>query len=162
MAGEVEPEIIPPKRRGGRKLDDATLGAMASILDDLFRLPGTSIRFGLDPLLGLIPGLGDLVTSVASFLIVFAAWQLGLPRVTMARMVANIAIDTLVGAVPVVGDVFDVAWKSNRKNLALLQRATERRRPSASDWLFLAAIAVIALLVLIAPFAVIWLIVRHR
>ena len=163
MPRESEPEIIPPgqQSRSGR-IDDATLSAFASLLDDIFRLPGTSFRFGIDPIIGLIPGVGDLLTSVGSFLIVLAGWQRGIPRVTIARMLANIALDTILGSIPIVGDVFDAAWKSNRMNLTLLQGATqEPRRQRISDWLFLILIAAIVLAIVAMPFAIIWLLVRR-
>jgi hypothetical protein len=159
----VEPEIIPPKRaseRQLRSLDDETLGRLASLLDDVFRIPGTSIRFGIDALIGLIPGLGDLLSSMASFIIILAAWERGLPRVTIGRMVANVALDTLAGAVPFLGDLFDAAWKSNRKNFGLLQRASgsPRRRQTWRDWAFLLALAGIALVLMAVPIVVLWLI----
>lgn len=157
----VEPEIIPPEPPEGEALTDDSLAVLASLLDDAFRIPGTPIRFGLDPLIGLIPGLGDLIGGIASFVIIFAAWQRGLPRVTISRMLANNAIDTLLGTVPFVGDVFDVAWKANRKNLNLLQR--EARRPQRQqwrDWLFLAAVAVAAVVLMAIPVVVLWFIVQ--
>src|SRR5437773_742900 len=112
----TEPEIIPPKASfAQRGLSNENLDFLAAILDDMFQIPGTSIRFGLDALIGLFPGIGDVLTSIVSFLLVYAAWQRSLPRVTMARMLANIGIDTIVGAVPILGDAFDLAWKSHRK-----------------------------------------------
>src|SRR5437870_11670968 len=102
------PEIIPPRRRSvPLNITDEQLEHLANLLDDIFRVPGTNIRFGLDPLIGLIPGLGDFITGAMSFLILYGAWQRGLPRVTIARMFANVAIDSLVGIVPVAGDLFD-------------------------------------------------------
>lgn len=140
-------------------MTNENLDHMARVLDDMFQIPGTSIRFGLDALIGLIPGVGDLVTGAASFLIIFSAWERGLPRVTLARMVANVAIDTLVGAMPIVGDVFDAAWKANRKNYNLLLRAEQQptRKASAQDWLFLgllliAIAALVSLPILIVIF----------
>ena len=162
---QPDPEIIPPRRsRAGADIDDQSLAALARLLDDIFCIPGTQIRFGLDPLIGLIPGLGDVITGLFSFVIIFAGWQRRLPRVTIARMVANVALDTLFGAIPLVGDVFDVAWKSNRMNLALLQREQSARstRNVVVDGLFLAAIALAALVLIAAPFALIWLLVAHR
>lgn len=167
---ESEPEIIPPgarsRREGGGLLDDQMLAFLASLLDDVFHVPGTGIRFGLDPVIGLIPGVGDLITSVASFLIILAAWQRRMPKVTMARMVANVAIDTLVGAIPIAGDAFDVAWKSNRKNLALLQRETnvETGRQSWRDWLFLLGVVVLLGILVAIPIAVLFLLIHflHR
>ena len=168
------PEIILPGRqstqslrRQGATLGDDELESLARLFDDAFAIPGTNIRFGLDALIGLIPGLGDLITSAFSFLIVFSAWQRGLPRVTIARMVANIAVDTLLGAMPVVGDIFDVAWKSNKKNVALLKRASAQQPTGASlqhrakDWgalilLILTAAGMIA----IPIWVLIWLL-RH-
>jgi hypothetical protein len=97
-------------------------------------VPGTPLRFGLDSVIGLFPGLGDVLTSAISLLIVHHAWQTGASRFTIARMLGNVGIDFLVGAVPFLGDVFDVVWKANRKNAHLLEqhlrRQTERERAS--------------------------------
>ena len=165
MPREVEPEIIPPgspRTRDSRTLDDATLNWLASWLDDIFQIPGTSIRFGLDPIIGVVPGLGDLLTGAASFLIIFSAWQRQLPRVTVARMVVNVAIDTFVGAIPLFGDAFDLAWKSNRKNVNLLQRTSlnPTRRQDWRDWLFLLGV-VLAMIALIAiPVLALWFVIH--
>ena len=134
----VEPEIIPPRRAPVRGLTDEQLDHLAGVLDDIFQIPGTSIRFGLDPIVGLVPGLGDIITGLLSFLIVFAAWQRGLPRVTIMRMVANIGVDTVTGTIPIVGDLFDMMWKSNRMNYNLLvrYRGGTRKGLVARDWLF--------------------------
>ncbi|MGH6826780.1 DUF4112 domain-containing protein [Methyloceanibacter sp.] len=94
---------------------------IACLMDDQFAIPGTNIRFGLDLILGLLPGLGDAMTSVISLLIVHHAWQSGASKLTLARMLGNVGVDFLVGSVPVVGDLFDVAWKANRKNARLLE-----------------------------------------
>ena len=157
----VEPEILPPRRPPVRGLTDENLDQLAGVLDDIFHIPGTKIRFGLDPIVGLVPGLGDIITGLLSFLIVFAAWQRGLPRVTIMRMVANIGIDTLTGTVPIVGDLFDMMWKSNRMNYNLLVRYREGRRKGlvARDWLFFlflllcaAALVVLPIVVIVAVF----------
>ena len=92
---------------------------IARMMDDQFRVP--DLRFGLDFLLGLFPGLGDAVTSIISLLIVHHAWQSGASKLTLARMLGNVGIDFLVGSVPLFGDVFDFAWKANRKNARLLE-----------------------------------------
>jgi hypothetical protein len=94
---------------------------LARMMDDKFVIPGTNLRFGWDFILGLFPGLGDAITSALSLLIVHHAWQTGTSPITLARMLGNIGIDFLVGAVPVVGDAFDVVWKANRKNARLLE-----------------------------------------
>lgn len=154
MPMETEPRIIPPSKG----LDDASLNLLASLLDDVFRIPGTTIRFGLDPLIGLVPGIGDLITSAASFLIIFSAWQRRLPRVTVARMMANVAIDTVLGTFPFFGDIFDTAWKSNRKNLNLLQRATlsDSHRQDWRDWLFLLGLVVLMGVLIAIPILALW------
>lgn len=160
-----EPEIIPPGRTSKERaqpIGDESLEGLARLLDDVFRIPGTNIRFGIDPLIGLIPGIGDLISGAASFLIIYAGWQRNLPRVTTMRMVANVAIDTVLGSVPVIGDVFDAAWKSNRKNLALLQResAGTSKKHTAMDTLFLVLIGLVVLGLALLPFVVIWLLIR--
>lgn len=95
--------------------------SLAELLDARFTIPGTSWRFGLDGLLGLIPGAGDLLTAILAAIIVLDAIRLGCSKRTIARMLMNIGIDAIAGAVPVVGDVFDVAYKANLKNLRLMQ-----------------------------------------
>lgn len=164
---EREPEIVitPAEVRGQNYLDDEALDFLAGVLDDWFRVPGTAIRFGLDPLIGLIPGLGDFVTGLLSFLIVFAGWQRRIPRVTLLRMLANIGIDSLLGTVPVAGDFFDTVWKSNRMNLRLLQRAARNPRHPQSwrDWLFLFMLVTLALGIVLVPLlALLWIVHLFR
>ncbi len=96
---------------------------LTRLLDSAARVPGTGVRFGLDPILGIIPGLGDAAGAAMSGYLILVASKLGAPRTTIMRMLANIAIDAAVGALPVLGDLFDVAFKSNTRNLALLERA---------------------------------------
>ena len=117
------------------------------LLDDLFRVPVLGWRFGLDPLLGLIPGIGDTSTALASFYILISAVRHGVPKITLLRMALNIAFDYLVGSLPVVGDIADVWWKSNQKNLKLLRKratvsAEEARAGELSDWIFVGGIIV--------------------
>ena len=92
----------------------ARLDALATLLDTAFILPGTNVRFGFDALIGLIPGIGDAITTAISLYIVREAHQLGAPFHVIVRMLANVALDGFVGAVPVVGDAFDVMWRANR------------------------------------------------
>jgi hypothetical protein len=99
----------------------ARLDALANLFDTALIIPGTNIRFGLDALIGLVPGIGDTITTLTSLYIVHEAHQLGAPKHLIARMLANIALDGVVGAVPLVGDAFDVFWRSNRRNMALLK-----------------------------------------
>ena len=116
-------------------------------MDDLFRVPVLGWRFGLDALIGLVPGLGDTSTALVSFYILAAAVRYRVPKITLLRMGLNIGIDYVVGSLPVIGDFADAWWKSNRMNLELLQKratvsAEEARSGRASDWLFVGGIIV--------------------
>ena len=99
---------------------------LARLLDSAARVPGTNIRFGADAIIGLVPGLGDIGGAALAGYLVILAERLGVPRAVVLRMLANVAVDTLAGSVPVIGDLFDVAYKSNLRNVALLERALER------------------------------------
>jgi hypothetical protein len=94
---------------------------MTRLLDSAVRIPGTNIRFGLDPLIGLVPVIGDAIGAIFSTIIIFHAARLGAPRSTLFRMMANVGLDTIVGEVPLLGDLVDFGWKSNSRNLALLE-----------------------------------------
>jgi hypothetical protein len=94
---------------------------LARVLDSAMTIPGTGIRIGVDPILGIIPVVGDLAGAALSGYIVLASARLGAPASTLIRMVINIAIDTVVGSVPVLGDMFDVGWRSNMRNADLLE-----------------------------------------
>jgi hypothetical protein len=147
-----------------QEADLARATELATWLDSKFEIPGVGIRFGIDAILGLLPGVGDLLTSVASLYILAIATRNGVPRVTQARMAANIAADWLVGSIPVLGDLLDVAWKANQMNVALLRRhllatTEEQRRHQRRDWLFLGLLmaglmCVLAVAVTIAYFLV--------
>jgi hypothetical protein len=109
----------------------ARLDALASLLDTAILIPGTNVRFGLDALIGLVPGVGDVVTTLLSLYIVKEARALGAPRRLILRMLSNVALDSVVGAVPLAGDVFDVIWRANRRNMNLLiewLEKTEKRK----------------------------------
>jgi hypothetical protein len=103
---------------------------LSRLLDEQFRIPGTTYRVGLDGLLGLLPGAGDAIGALLSAYILYEAIRLGAPKTVLLRMVTNIGIDTLGGAIPVVGDIFDVAWKANKKNAALLHAYLASQRTS--------------------------------
>ena len=121
---------------------------VASVLDDAIRVPGTDLRFGIDPLVGLIPGLGDLLGGAASAYIILEAARAGAPASVLTRMAVNVGIDTLVGGVPLVGDLFDFAWKSNARNVKLLAGHLEApaRTQRASRMLVAGLLIAIALL----------------
>ena len=105
----------------------ARIESLASLLDTAFIIPGTNLRFGFDALVGLVPGIGDALTTALSLWLVKEARALGAPAHLIARMLGNIAIDGVVGAVPLLGDAFDLVWKSNRRNLYLLRRHIEAK-----------------------------------
>ena len=131
----------------------------AVLLDSYFRLPGTPIRFGLDAILGLVPGLGDISTPVFAGLILLHAVRMRLPLVVQARMVLNAGIDMLLGLVPLLGDLVDVAWKANLRNLALLERhARPGTTPSRADYVFVGiCLAVLALITILPVIVLAWL-----
>jgi len=109
-----------PTDRTSRQQRLARIDSLATLLDSAFVVPGTKIRFGLDAIVGLVPGIGDFLMSLVSLYIVHEARQLGAPAHLLVRMVANIAIDGIVGSAPVAGDIFDVMWRANRRNMTLL------------------------------------------
>ena len=106
------------------------LRTVSRLLDSAFVIPGTRYRFGFDALIGLVPGLGDGASAIFSGYIILQASRLGAPKSVVTRMIGNVALDTLVGWVPVLGDLFDVAWKSNLRNMALLE--THLQQPAAA------------------------------
>lgn len=111
---------------------------LSRYLDGLFRVPGTGWRFGLDAIIGLIPNVGDTITSFASFYILLAGVRYGVPKITLLRMALNIGIDYLVGTIPFIGDAFDFFWKSNKRNMDLIrERATGKNTGTTSDYLFI-------------------------
>lgn len=104
----------------------ARIDSLSRLLDTAFAVPGTNIRFGFDGLIGLVPGIGDTVTTALSLWLVYEAHQLGAPKHVLARMLGNVALDGVVGSVPLAGDVFDVMWKANRRNLRILRDWLDR------------------------------------
>jgi uncharacterized protein DUF4112 len=109
----------------------ARLDALASLLDTAILIPGTNVRFGLDAVIGLVPGIGDAITTVLSLYIVKEARALGAPRHVILRMLGNVALDGVVGAVPLAGDLFDVMWRANRRNMKLLRDWLDRTEVTA-------------------------------
>jgi hypothetical protein len=116
------------ERLSARDVNDTSdIRQLADWLDTRFVIPGTNLRFGLDSLIGLVPGLGDAVTALLSLYIVKRAYELRAPGWLIARMLANTAIDSVLGAIPLFGDLFDFAFRSNTKNIRLLLRHLEQR-----------------------------------
>lgn len=124
--------------------------SLARVLDSAIRIPGTNIRFGLDSVVGLIPGVGDLTGAALSGYIVLTAARMGVPSAVLGRMLLNLGLDTLVGTVPLLGDLFDVGFRANTRNAALLDRYLERplearRSSQLAIWAALAGVALLAL-----------------
>jgi Domain of unknown function (DUF4112) len=138
---------MPPDPRGLE-----LMRRWARIFDSAFRIPGTQITFGIDPLLGLFPGLGDLVSPVFSVFLLWHGARLRVPRIVLARMVLNVIIDSVVGAVPVAGDLFDFAWKANAWNLALIEKhALPDQRASSGDYVFVILCVLLVLAAALLP-----------
>ena len=133
---------------------------MAELLDSAFVVPGTNYRIGLDPIIGLIPIVGDLASPIFTIALLWQAHDLGIPKVVQLRMIFNAAIDALVGSIPVAGDLFDFAWKSNQWNLALLElHAYEERHAAMADWVFVLAMTALLLAIAATPFVLAGLLV---
>lgn len=163
----VKPEILAPRNRprsssAAALFDDENLDILSHVLDDWFRIPGTSFRFGIDGILGLVPGIGDVLGGLASCIIVLAAWVRGVPKITLARMVVNVGIEVGVGMVPFLGDLFDIAWKANRRNYKLLAGSlAPTPRSTRRDWLYFAALALGMLALTMLPVVLMaWLVSR--
>lgn len=134
---DVPDEDADDAPSGNEHLD--RLRVVARVLDDLVAVPGTRMRVGLDGVLGLVPGVGDSVTGAVAFYAMFVAFRLGAPPSVLVRMLGNVLLDLLVGAIPLVGDLFDFAWKANRKNVRLVERyALQPEQVKASSRLLLA------------------------
>ena len=151
----TSPRIITPSEQGFLA-DDAMSRArrvrvLSKLLDNSISVPGTRWKIGLDPIVGLIPGIGDLIGAMLSGYIVLEAARAQVPTLVLARMLGNVGLDTLFGAVPAVGDVFDAAWKANTKNVALLERHLARGQPmrrkrAVSGAVVLAVLALVLIL----------------
>ena len=148
-----KPEILSPRtRRGAKVFDDENLDLLSHLLDDWFRIPGTSIRFGLDGIVGFIPGVGDAIGGIASCIIIIAAWMRGVSYITLARMLSNWGIEVLLGMVPVLGNLFDIGWKANRRNYALMTGSlADPRGIKRRSWLFFAGLCVVLAAMLVLP-----------
>ena len=140
-----EPERAPVSRQIEV---ERSLERLSWLMDDMFRIPVLGWRIGLDALVGLIPGVGDTATTLASLYILTSAVRYRVPKITLLRMGLNLGIDYALGSLPLVGDFFDAWWKSNQKNVELLRRratvsASEAREGRVSDWLFVGLIIVL-------------------
>jgi hypothetical protein len=161
MSFTAKPEILSPRVKSGKKIfDDENLDLLSHLLDDFIKVPGTPVRFGLDGIVGVIPGIGDLIGGIASCIIIIAAWIRGVSYGTVLRMVANVGIEVVFGSIPILGDMFDIAWRANRRNYALLTGSIyEPRKYTIQSWLFLAALClVLAALIIVPMILVTWMV----
>jgi hypothetical protein len=159
----AKPEILTPRfRRGTPAFSNENLDLLSHLLDDFIRIPGTPIRFGLDGIIGFFPGVGDIIAGLASCIIIVAAWVRGVPKVLIARMVLNVAIETAVGSIPIAGNLFDIAWRANRRNYKLLAESLDLpQRHSASSWLFIAVVCLILAGLMLIPLLLAGWILMH-
>jgi hypothetical protein len=146
---------------GDARLD--RMRAAARLLDSRFRIPGTNIRFGLEGIVGLIPGVGDLASPLYTGALLVEGLRRRLPFVVQARMVLNSAIDMLMGLVPLLGDVVDIAWKANLRNLALLERHAARPNlpPTRGDYVFVAVCLGLLVLIMLVPIILLALVIAY-
>jgi hypothetical protein len=143
------PGSLTKKERKQIEIEES-LETLSIYLDGLFRIPGTGWRFGLDSLIGLVPNVGDITTSLVSFYILIAGVRYGVPKITLVRMAFNIGLDYVIGSIPFLGDAFDFFWKSNKQNMDLIRtRGKGRGQGTTGDWLFV----IIMILVLIGLLA---------
>jgi hypothetical protein len=164
MLKEIDINQLPAKAHPAKSPErrevqiENSLDQISRWMDGLFRIPGVGWKFGLDALVGLIPGVGDTATTVVSFYILAAGVRYRVPKITLLRMAANLGLDYAVGAIPFVGDAFDIFWKANQKNVDLIrERATvdaaHAREGRMSDWLFVGGLMAVLVVLLLGSIA---------
>lgn len=146
-AREVEFEVLGKNEpRQPARTDDPFIALVSRLMDTVFTIPGTNIRFGLDPILGLLPTFGDTASAIVSTLLILQSAKYGVPRVILARMTLNVLLNTAIGAIPVLGDIFSVWFKSNARNYDLLRRhASTRKAATWGDWVFVVGLLALIL-----------------
>jgi hypothetical protein len=153
-AREVEFEVLGKDAPPGAANTDPFIALLARLMDDMFVIPGTRIRFGLDPIIGLLPAFGATASAAVSLVLIALSARRGLPKIVLVRMAMNVLLNAALDSVPVVGDALSIFFRSNARNYELLQKHAGQARPSTTvDWLFLlglfaAVIAVIALMII--------------
>lgn len=151
-AREVEFEVLgkePPRGFGAAASDDPFIALMARLMDDIFTIPGTNIRFGLDPIIGLLPALGATASSLVSLFLIAMSARRGVPKIVLTRMAANVLINAAIDSVPVLGDIGSIFFRSNTRNYELLRKhAGAPRASTRGDWIFVGALFAGVLLVI--------------
>ena len=145
---EVDWEVLPPEEKRKREGLEPLFKWLALIMDEFLRVPGTQFRFGLDPLIGLVPGIGDTGSALVSAFALIQAVRLGVPKILLARMSINILINEIIGIVPIVGDAFSFWFKSNARNYQIIKEHLGAPRVSRrSDWIFVIAVLLLLFVV---------------
>jgi Domain of unknown function (DUF4112) len=150
--------------RGAWIFRDQFLDRLEYLLEEVFRVPGTRMRFGIDGIVGLVPAAGSVLAGLFSLVIPLAGWVRGIPYVALVRMAINVGIGVLIGSIPLFGDIFDIAWKANHRNLRLLRRHLgTQRRQTWHDRIFLLALvgvlgAIFAIPIVLAVWLVLWMV----
>src|SRR5215213_5621212 len=140
---DAEWEVLPPERKTDQAVEPL-FRWIALLMDNLLRVPGTNFRFGIDPIVGLIPGIGDTGSAMVSALALIQAARHGVPKIILARMAVNILLNELIGIVPFVGDAFSFWFKSNVRNHRLIKEYVGgRRKPGRGDWIFVFGVLVL-------------------
>jgi hypothetical protein len=152
---EADWEVLPPERKDARQHLEPLFRWIALLMDDLIRLPGTRFRIGIDPLIGLIPGIGDTGSAMVSAIALIQAARYGLPKIVLARMSVNILLNELIGIVPIVGDAFSFWFKSNARNYDLVRaHIGGARNAGRGDWIFVVSVLVVLVVIVAAGIAV--------
>lgn len=152
---EPDWEVLPPEERGKRQALEPLFKWLAYIMDEVVRIPGTQFRFGLDPLLGLIPGIGDTSSALVSAFALIQAVRLGVPKVLIMRMALNVLLNELIGVVPGIGDAFSFWFKSNARNYEIIKHyRLGTSAPKRSDWLFVIGILLLLFVIVCAGIAI--------
>lgn len=156
---EPDWEVLPPEEKAKRKGLEPLFKWLALIMDEIIRVPGTNFRFGLDPLIGLIPGIGDTSSALVSAFALVQALRLGVPKILLTRMALNILANEVIGIIPVVGDAFSFWFKSNARNYEIIKNhRLGSAPPKRSDWLFVIGILFVLFVVVCAGIAVSFLV----
>ena len=156
---DVDWEVLPPEEKRKRQGLEPLFKWLAFIMDEVLRVPGTNFRFGLDPLIGLIPGIGDTSSALVSAFALIQALRIGVPKVLLARMALNILVNEVIGIIPVVGDAFSFWFKSNSRNLEIIRNhRLGSAPPSRSDWLFVIGVLVALVVIVCTGIAVTFLV----
>jgi len=160
MQGAIEGDVVGASRTERFRAAERRIERVTHALDELIGIPGTPIKVGLDPIVGLIPVVGDAVAGVVGAWVIGEAARFGIPRVVLTRMVVNLVVDLAIGAIPLLGDLYDVAFRSNSRNLALFRRhALEPDASTRGDQAFFAGLALLVigvLWLLLTAFGALW------